>query len=140
MTRAGCGQVAQGRWLALGGGGYAGAQVLPRAWTHVLAIAAHAPVEPTTPLPAGWRRTAREVFGHDAPTTMGDGVLPTVPVPHDGEGADPVDRVVAQVRRTVLARHEPAGAGEDPPLARAEGAHETLGDGRSGGDGARPPQ
>ena len=40
---------AGGRWLATGGGGYELAQVVPRAWTHLLAEAAG------TPGPAGDR-------------------------------------------------------------------------------------
>ena len=39
-------EVAGGRWIAVGGGGYALAQVVPRTWTHLLAIAAGAPIDP----------------------------------------------------------------------------------------------
>ena len=35
-------EVCDGRWLALGGGGYAVLEVVPRTWTHLVAIAAHA--------------------------------------------------------------------------------------------------
>ena len=33
-------EVAGGRWVATGGGGYALVEVVPRAWTHLLAIVA----------------------------------------------------------------------------------------------------
>ena len=36
-------EVCGGRWVALGGGGYELVDVVPRAWTHLTAIAAHAP-------------------------------------------------------------------------------------------------
>ena len=47
---------AGGRWLALGGGGYAVVEVVPRTWTHLVALAAGAPVPPETVLPAEWRQ------------------------------------------------------------------------------------
>ena len=46
--------VCQGRWVALGGGGYEVVDVVPRSWTHLTAIAAHAPIK-TSEL--GARRT-----------------------------------------------------------------------------------
>ncbi|MDX6329452.1 MAG: acetoin utilization protein AcuC, partial [Streptomycetaceae bacterium] len=48
-------EYAEGRWLALGGGGYAVAEVVPRSWTHLVAIAAGTPIAPTTPVPEVWR-------------------------------------------------------------------------------------
>ena len=46
-------EVADGRWLALGGGGYAVVDVVPRSWTHLLGIATHHPVDPATQVPDG---------------------------------------------------------------------------------------
>ena len=48
-------EVADGRWVALGGGGYAVVDVVPRSWTHLLGIATHHPVDPGH---AGPRRVA----------------------------------------------------------------------------------
>lgn len=62
-----------GRWLVLGGGGYAVAEVVPRAWTHLLAIAARHDVDPSTVVPAAWRQHVRQLRGVEAPTAMGDG-------------------------------------------------------------------
>ena len=42
---------ADGRWLATGGGGYALVDVVPRAWTHLLAIASGRPLDPETAVP-----------------------------------------------------------------------------------------
>lgn len=64
--------VAAGRWLALGGGGYAIAQVVPRAWTHLLGVAAHAPIDPTTAVPEAWRRRVELELGFPAPVVMTD--------------------------------------------------------------------
>src|SRR4051794_37669072 len=44
-------EVCDGRWLALGGGGYAVIEVVPRTWTHLVALAAHAPISPDTAVP-----------------------------------------------------------------------------------------
>ena len=43
---------AGGRWVATGGGGYAAVEVVPRAWTHLLAEAVGYPVDPSTPTPS----------------------------------------------------------------------------------------
>jgi acetoin utilization protein AcuC len=47
---------ASGRWILLGGGGYALADVVPRIRAHVLAEAAHQPIDPLTETPEAWRR------------------------------------------------------------------------------------
>ena len=66
-------ELCDGRWLATGGGGYALVQVVPRTWTHLLAIAAGAPVDPEMETPAAWRELARSLTGETAPPTMTDG-------------------------------------------------------------------
>ncbi len=95
---------ADGRWIALGGGGYAVVEVVPRSWTHLVAIAAGRPVEPGTAIPAGWRQ---EVFARTrqlAPARMTDGRWPVSWA--DWElGYDPEDRLdqaVLAARRAVF--------------------------------------
>ena len=44
--------LAGGRWLLTGGGGYELVRVVPRSWTHLLAEAAGQPIDPRTPTPA----------------------------------------------------------------------------------------
>ncbi len=65
---------AEGRWLAVGGGGYGLIKVVPRAWTHLLAIALDRDLDPGTSVPREWRD---HVHAHapraDVPLTMGDG-------------------------------------------------------------------
>ncbi len=65
-------EVAQGRWLALGGGGYAVVDVVPRAWAHLIGIAAHAAVPVDAAVPTGWRERVAATTGLDTPSSMGD--------------------------------------------------------------------
>lgn len=48
-------ELCEGRWVATGGGGYALVEVVPRAWTHLLAVAAGEPIDPATLTPPAWR-------------------------------------------------------------------------------------
>jgi len=51
-------EVSQGRWLALGGGGYSAVDVVPVIWSALLAEALHQPLDWHTPLPTHWREAA----------------------------------------------------------------------------------
>lgn len=62
-------ELCDGRWVSTGGGGYAIADVVPRAWTHLLAIVAGEPLAPGTETPQPWRAS----IGDFAPTAMTDG-------------------------------------------------------------------
>ena len=59
-----------GRWVALGGGGYEPVQVVPRAWTHLLAEAAGTEVSGATP--DDWRQEAQARGREVAPTGLLD--------------------------------------------------------------------
>ncbi|SEP60168.1 acetoin utilization protein AcuC [Microlunatus flavus] len=63
-------ELCEGRWVSTGGGGYAVLHIVPRAWTHLLAIVGGEPLDPETPTPQSWR----DKVGEYAPLTMGDGV------------------------------------------------------------------
>ncbi|MFI2620632.1 acetoin utilization protein AcuC [Streptomyces sp. NPDC018584] len=85
-------EYAEGRWVALGGGGYAVVDVVPRSWTHLVGIAAGAPVEPAAAIPEAWRQ---EVFARTrqlAPGRMTDGRWP-VGWQEWESGYDPADRL-----------------------------------------------
>lgn len=94
---------ADGRWLALGGGGYAVVDVVPRSWTHLVAIAGHRPIAPETAVPGSWRELVYARTREVAPGRMTDG---RVPVWRDWEaGYDPADRIdqaVLATRRAVF--------------------------------------
>jgi acetoin utilization protein AcuC len=103
-------ETASGRWVALGGGGYELVEVVPRSWTHLTAIAAHAPVPVETAVPQHWLDHVQQVLGRVAPSRMGD--LPASALPiwvqpwnmgHNPE--NPVDRAVLATRQAVFPLH-----------------------------------
>ncbi len=66
--------VAGGRWLALGGGGYGLVRVVPRSWTHLLATMLDRDIAPSTPMPRQWLAdVARRWPTVELPATMGEG-------------------------------------------------------------------
>ncbi|HEY9475018.1 MAG TPA: acetoin utilization protein AcuC, partial [Mycobacteriales bacterium] len=63
-----------GRWLALGGGGYGLVRCVPRAWTHLLAVATGNPLDPGTPVPHEWaEQVRRRGLRTPPPESMTDG-------------------------------------------------------------------
>ncbi|GAA1477923.1 acetoin utilization protein AcuC [Nocardioides aestuarii] len=99
-------EVADGRWVVTGGGGYAVVEVVPRAWTHLLAIVAGRPLDPATPTPEGWRDHIAQRLGVVAPLRMTDGRTPAY---RDwSEGYDPeawLDRAIHATRTEVFPLH-----------------------------------
>ena len=99
-------QTAGGRWVLIGGGGYALVQVVPRAWTHLLAEAAGRPVDASAQTPPAWRKYAEARTGERAPESMTDGE-PAVFTPFQN-GYDPahrVDRAIMATRSAVFPDH-----------------------------------
>ena len=99
-------EVCDGRWIATGGGGYAIVDVVPRSWTHLLAIVGGRPVEPSAPTPDDWRDHVRTQLGQVPPMRMTDGREATF-APWSA-GVDPdssLDRSVQATRRAVFAEH-----------------------------------
>jgi acetoin utilization protein AcuC len=99
-------EVAGGRWVATGGGGYAVLTVVPRAWTHLLATIAGRPVDLGTAVPPGWRDLLRERYDAVAPRRMTD----DNPVGYRRweDGYDPaawLDRAVHATRSAVFPLH-----------------------------------
>lgn len=94
---------AEGRWLAVGGGGYGLVRVVPRAWTHLLAIALDREVAPATAIPEDWRELVRAYAPTvTAPTTMTDGG-DTAFLPWDGPGGvlDTADTHADRAQRAI---------------------------------------
>lgn len=99
-------ELCDGRWVLTGGGGYAIVQVVPRTWTHLLAIAAGVPIDPATAIPAEWRATATRVTSERAPELMTDGEpLRYKPFSSGLDPGDPVDRTIMRTRSAVFASH-----------------------------------
>ncbi|TCP55197.1 acetoin utilization protein AcuC [Tamaricihabitans halophyticus] len=96
---------ADGRWLAMGGGGYQLVRVVPRSWTHLIATMLDRDVAPDTRLPASWvdplRANAPSI---QLPTTMSDGGTPEFQR-WGGELGDSVDRAIRETRRAVFPLH-----------------------------------
>jgi acetoin utilization protein AcuC len=69
-------EVCDGKWVVTGGGGYALVEVVPRAWSHLLAIVAGQPLEPTIETPPSWRAHVLETLGRTAPHRLTDGRNP----------------------------------------------------------------
>jgi acetoin utilization protein AcuC len=93
-------EFSDGRWLALGGGGYAVVDVVPRTWTHLVAIAAGAPLLPETEVPDEWRQLVYAKTGSpDSPRRMTDGREIAVRT-WEETGYDPADPLDQAVRAT----------------------------------------
>ncbi|MGW6396050.1 acetoin utilization protein AcuC [Streptomyces sp. NPDC055103] len=88
-----------GKWLALGGGGYAVVDVVPRSWTHLVGIAAHAPVDPASVIPSSWRDEVYARTRQLGPARMTDGRWP-VAFGDWAAGYDPADRLDQAVLAT----------------------------------------
>lgn len=69
-------EICDGKWVATGGGGYAVLDVVPRAWTHLMAIVSGHPIDPFRETPQQWRERIAELRGAAARTTMTDGRVP----------------------------------------------------------------
>lgn len=103
-------EICDGKWIAVGGGGYDVTSVVPRSWTHLTAIAAHHPISAATPIPEPWREHVLEVTGQEAPTRMGDLPAKELPIwvqpwslgynPHSE-----VDRAVMATREATFPHH-----------------------------------
>ncbi|MDF2259778.1 acetoin utilization protein AcuC [Streptantibioticus ferralitis] len=98
---------ADGRWVALGGGGYAVVDVVPRSWTHLVALVAGAPIPPETQTPEDWRHEVYRRTRQGGPMRMTDGRRPSWRG-FDDMGYDPADRLdqaVLATRRAVFPLH-----------------------------------
>ncbi len=98
---------ADGRWVALGGGGYEHVEVVPRAWAHLVGEIVHRPVAPETEVPESWRAYVLSRLGRAGPGRMTDGRTPVLR--RWSAGFDPdedlLDRTVDATRRAVFPLH-----------------------------------
>jgi acetoin utilization protein AcuC len=87
-------EVAGGRWIATGGGGYQWARVVPRAWT--IAFAEMVGTEPSDSLPEPWIEEAEGLLRGPVPTKLSEEPLP------QGHGDEQVDELIGVVRRSAF--------------------------------------
>jgi acetoin utilization protein AcuC len=102
--------VAEGKWVALGGGGYELDDVVPRAWTHLTAIAEHRPIDLAAAVPEGWLEHVRMQLARQGPHRMGDLDPAEGPIWHQpwDMGYNPhseVDRAIMATRQAVFEHH-----------------------------------
>lgn len=93
----------EGRWIATGGGGYNLIEVVPRAWSHLVAIAGGQPVPLRTPVPPRWLDYVRDRYGVEGPAAMNDDVdlwWRSWEVGYDP--ADAIDRTIMATRKEVF--------------------------------------
>ncbi|MFC3735839.1 acetoin utilization protein AcuC [Paractinoplanes deccanensis] len=99
-------ELCDGRWVATGGGGYALVEVVPRAWSHLLAVATGDPLDPHTPTPAPWRKLAAERCPRsEIPGSMTDGAELPAERWQPGTTPDAVDRAILASRMEVFPLH-----------------------------------
>ena len=99
-------QVAGGRWLLTGGGGYELLQVVPRTWAHLLAEAAGHPIDPGARIPAAWREHASRSTGRPVPESMTEGAETEYARFESGyDPADPLDQAIMATRAAVFPEH-----------------------------------
>jgi acetoin utilization protein AcuC len=92
-------ELCDGRWIALGGGGYGLVRAVPRAWTHLLAEAAGSPLDPNTEIPQSWRDdVAARGLRARPPTHMTEGGY-TGFARWDAFTENRVDRAIMRTRR-----------------------------------------
>ncbi|GAA1073433.1 acetoin utilization protein AcuC [Tsukamurella spumae] len=111
-------EVCDGRWLAVGGGGYQLVQVVPRTWTHLIGAVVGVDIAPETPIPDEWRDLAASLPTDQVgavgplPETMGEGG-DTSFTPWEPSSFDPTaptmdataDRFIARARTAVFPLH-----------------------------------
>lgn len=99
-------ELCDGRWVAVGGGGYALVEVVPRAWSHLLAVATGEPLDPSIRTPGNWRKmAAARRPGAAIPEAMGDGAVPRFEPWSPGTENDPIDRAILATRLAVFPLH-----------------------------------
>ncbi|WP_213931300.1 acetoin utilization protein AcuC [Rhodococcus sp. B50] len=104
----------EGRWLAVGGGGYGLVRVVPRAWTHLIAAALDREIDPNTPIPAEWNeRVGALAPSVELPTSMGENSDVSY-LPWDGPGGTPetgiasLDRALTRIDSAIIATRRAA--------------------------------
>ena len=96
-------QLCDGKLVATGGGGYALMSVVPRTWTHLLAMMTGEPLDPARLTPPGWRSLAQKRFpGHDVPLRLTDNADVSFEPWQPGVGGDPLDRAILATRQAVF--------------------------------------
>jgi acetoin utilization protein AcuC len=93
----------KGKWVVTGGGGYAIVDVVPRAWTRLIAEVCGHDLSTDTELPALWRSQTEALTGITAPVTAGENaVYSTYSWVSDRRSDDATDQAIEQTRQAVF--------------------------------------
>ena len=96
-------EVAAGRWLAFGGGGYGVLRCVPRTWTHLIAEASGRPVGLDAPVPQAWLDDVRRLgLKGELPVRMGEGRDLGSAEPWMPGGDSWLDRAISATRHEVF--------------------------------------
>ncbi len=96
-------EVAGGRWLAFGGGGYGIVRCVPRTWTHLIAEASGRPVDLDAEIPLSWLDNLRSRGVKGAlPERMGEGRDLSAIEPWMPGGETWLDRAIGATRNEVF--------------------------------------
>ncbi|MEP6695635.1 MAG: acetoin utilization protein AcuC [Pseudonocardiales bacterium] len=96
-------ELCDGRWVVTGGGGYGLVEVVPRAWSHLLAEVTGEPLAPATLTPDSWRELARSRRPRSVPpSTMTDGAAAQWQPWSAGDDGDAADRSIGATRAAVF--------------------------------------
>jgi acetoin utilization protein AcuC len=99
-------EVAGGRWLLTGGGGYQHVQVVPRSWTHLLAEATGSPIDPESPTPGLWREYVDCVTSQASPRRMTeDGWAEYCEFESGYDPSEPLDCAIMATRKAIFPLH-----------------------------------
>lgn len=94
-----------GKWVVVGGGGYEWLEVVPRAWTHLIAEVGGHRVDPGAELPEEFRSYVEGTYGRSAPVRMTDGRNPWPRSLAEGyDRGDEVDQSISRTRAAVFPR------------------------------------
>lgn len=94
--------VCDGKWVAMGGGGYQLVSVVPRAWTAAFAEMVGASLPPETPM--AWRELAQKKTGQRGPASFTD--QPVVASEHlHGPARQAANEAILAIRELVLPHH-----------------------------------
>ena len=95
-------QFADGKWIAVGGGGYEWVDVVPRAWAHLVGEVVDADLDPAMECPTGYVEYVMRALGRPAPAHMSDGRDPYVAAWTHHDPEDPISRAILATREAVF--------------------------------------
>lgn len=95
-------QFADGKWIAVGGGGYEWVDVVPRAWSHLVGEVVDSDLDPAMECPESYVGYVMRALGRPAPAHMTDGRDPYVRPWQHHDPEDPISQAILATREAVF--------------------------------------